>query len=541
MTATATVAPPPDPALLEELRQLVRMAALRPELTLDLGPPGCGWSFNWTQAHVQICPVDVATRAPDFCRGLVLHEAAHAAVTRLERLMPLDALRERMPLLNTIEDCRIETWLRERFPGSPPWIRAYNDALFGEMRASPQPRSRQSQFCRALLERWWFGDASAGLHPVVETALTETAAAVARAIDCQPPVDTSLTGAIQNAQRDMWRVVEADVLPAWERLAALDRADGLHDVALEELARLLERLGAAGHLTPEAGDGAPRSLPRPGSGAGTSASRASAKRAISRSLGTDGRDAWLSGWMKVEGLTDHVSDELLRVLQPRRRMRWTRGHPWGMRLDLRRAMQFSADPRQSETLWMRAVLPERREPEIALLIDRSSSMRSEGRMLRAFEALVLLVEATRRAGVPASVWSFSNDVREELASDATLEPQTRAALGGLREATEGGTDLAGALAAVAESFAASRAGQKLLFVLSDGEPNDRDAAARAVDALEEAGVSCVGLGLGAGTGSLRTLFRTSVVEVPVEAVAARIGDLLMQAFSDGPRGSRRAG
>jgi hypothetical protein len=519
-------------ALVSELAQLVRMAAQRPELLLEVGPPACGWSFNWVEARVRIDPGDLVSRAPDLCRGLVVHEAAHAAVTRLDLVLPLPELQRWMPLLNVIEDCRIETWIRARFPGAASWVRAYNDVLFGEMRASPQPRARRSQFARALLEQWWFGAPSAGLHPAVQTALTQTAQPVSDAIACQPPTDALDPARVLRAQRGMWASVQSGVLPVWERLGALDQADGLGATGDEELQRLLAMLGAAGHLQSGTAAGATRRAPTAArsQGAGAGAARDAARAAIARTLGTDGSDDYLRAWKSVQALTDRVADELLRTLLPRRRMRWTHGHPWGTRLDLRRAMQFSADPRLHDRLWMRPVLPDRRDPEIVLLLDRSGSMRSESRMQRAFEALVLLVEAARRVGVPTAVWSFANDARRDLATDTELDAEGRKAVGRLLSDCDGSTDLTAALRAVRAAFAESSAGQKLLFVLSDGEPNDRDSAAAGIAALERDGVRCIGLGLGQGTAPLRELFAIAAVEVPVTAIAARIGELLLRAL-----------
>ena len=533
---TAADLEPQVAQLVGELTQLVRMAARRPDLVLTVGPPDCGWSFRWTDALVQVDPGDLTARAPDLCRGLVVHEAAHAAVTRLQDLLPIAELGRLMPLLNVVEDCRIETWIRARFPGAAPWVRAYNDVLFGEMRAAPQPRSRQAQFGRALLERWWFGDASAGLHPAVGSALTRTAGAVEQAISRQPPVDAAgeaaaLDAAVLDAQSRMWRDIEAGVLPFWERLGQLDAADGLSQVGARELAGLLAGLGAAGHLTPAAASAPARRVPA-GDSPGGAASRAAAANAISSLLRTNGTDDYLGAWRRIQPLCDRVADEFIRVLIPRKRLSWSRDHPWGTRLDLRRAMQMSADPRVHDKLWMRPVMPDRRDPEFVLLLDRSSSMSSQGRMKAAFDGLVLLVEASRRAGIRTSVWSFSNRPRCDLAPDAPLDDAGRKALGRLLKDCNGSTHLADALEAVRGAFARSGSGQKVLFVLSDGEPSDADAAKRSLAALGAEGVRSMGLGLGQGTAGLRALFGTVVVDVPVDEVARRIGGLLLAALDD---------
>jgi len=109
-------------ALRAELEGLVRIAARRPDLTVREGRPGCAWSFNWSADVVTVDPDHLRSFAPDLCRGLALHEAAHAAVTVLHDVVPAPLLERFHPLLNALEDIRIEVWMRSRFPGAAAWI-----------------------------------------------------------------------------------------------------------------------------------------------------------------------------------------------------------------------------------------------------------------------------------------------------------------------------------------------------------------------------------------------------------------------------------
>jgi hypothetical protein len=411
--------------------------------------------------------------------------------------------------------------------------------LFGEMRARPVPRSRQAQLLRGLLEEWWFGGTAPGLLPEVTRALTTTAAAVTRAIDCQPPVGDAVPRQLVDAQRAMWRAVEERVLPTWERLQEADRAEGIGPLSGRELEELLALLGAAAHLLARAGGGRPG---LPGGGglsfvmegeASPSEGRAptSAAEAISAALHTDGSDDYLAAWRRVQSMSDRVADEFLRLLMPMRRLRWSKGHPWGARLDVKRAMQFSADPRRANDLWMRPLVPDRRDPAFMLLLDRSASMGSRGRIAAAFDGLVLLVEALRRIGVPATVASFARDERVDLGADDAVDEEGRRRVGRLLKGCNGGTNLAGALKAARTRFARTSATQRVLFVLSDGEPDSFDGAKAAVAGLEADGVRCVGLGLGRETRSLTRLFPTSAVDLPVEQLPGRLASLLQDALA----------
>jgi len=116
-------------SFLEELEQLARLTAGRSELRLMAGQPGSGWSWNWRTHTISIDGGRLESNTADFTRGLVLHESAHAAITRLSEIAPQSILKvwRLFSLLNLLEDCRIETWMQNRFPGCVAWVREYND------------------------------------------------------------------------------------------------------------------------------------------------------------------------------------------------------------------------------------------------------------------------------------------------------------------------------------------------------------------------------------------------------------------------------
>jgi hypothetical protein len=137
-------------ALLEELTGLVRLGARRGDLVVHAGEPGAAWSFDWAAGVITVDPDDLGSLAPDLCRGLALHEAAHAAVTVLHELLTRDVLERLMPLLNVVEDIRIEVWMRAQFPGAAPWIRAYNDVFYGLCRRQPPARRTARLGCGSI-------------------------------------------------------------------------------------------------------------------------------------------------------------------------------------------------------------------------------------------------------------------------------------------------------------------------------------------------------------------------------------------------------
>ena len=116
---SAVTKPPRDEAaaeLRDEIERLAQIASRRPEIVVREGRPGSGWSFDWEESTVSVDPDDLRLLAPDLCRGLAIHEASHAAITVLHRFLPEGTLVRLLPLLNAVEDLRIDAWMRTRFP-----------------------------------------------------------------------------------------------------------------------------------------------------------------------------------------------------------------------------------------------------------------------------------------------------------------------------------------------------------------------------------------------------------------------------------------
>ena len=528
-----------------ELEGLVRIAARRPTLTVREGQPGSAWSFSWDTDIVTVDPTHLRELAPDLCRGLALHEASHAAVTVLHRILAESHLARIMPLLNAIEDIRIEVWMRSRFPGATPWIRAYNDVFYGFNRGKPLPRSRQVQFLLGILELWWHGTTAEGILPEVLAALDACRSSVAAATACQPPLDDNPDG-ILASQRAMWKIVRDRILPTWERLVGMDRREGIQRLAGSELGAFAERTGCPGRrltcgsarLRPRSARSrsramlreVPPSVERPTTLRKERSTEGACQPDAFAIAQADGTDRYLAALRTIAPVADRLGDELLRVLAPRQRMRWLSGQPWGPRLEIRKAMQFEADPQAYRSLWCRPVLSHRRDPAVLLLVDRSASMSHDGLIDRAFEGTVLLTEVCRRIGVPAAVWSFANVVREELEWDAGIDSPARRRLGLLPDTCNGNTDMAAALTFIGRRFAARRGDPKLLFVIGDGEPDKHDATLDAVGRLEADGIITVGLGLGPGTAGLARYFQNAVTEIPPERIVDHMAVLLGEAI-----------
>jgi hypothetical protein len=176
-------------AQLQEALVMAGMASLRNDLSVTLGE---WWTFNW-KTNVISLPKTELERCPgeEIC-WIILHESAHAALTRLHDIVPSSVLGrpEVQLLLNCAEDVRIENWLLQRFPGSRPWKevadrmgRLHEPASLEEAEGEHPTRA----FLRGIIQLGITGNSPSLVHPVAKQALEEARPALEAAFTCVPP------------------------------------------------------------------------------------------------------------------------------------------------------------------------------------------------------------------------------------------------------------------------------------------------------------------------------------------------------------------
>ena len=203
---------------------------------------------------------------------------------------------------------------------------------------------------------------------------------------------------------------------------------------------------------------------------------------------------------------DLLSEQLIRVFQLTTRMRWLRGYPSGARLDIRKAMSLKADRVATAILWQRKSQPKRIEPAFVMLLDRSGSMNGEN-IEGAFKGLVLVSEVCALFISSLCSVLFFDSHRQDHSHEDTLDEAQRTRLGSLANNTNGGTQMGNTLASVYDYMHQLPQKDRCLIVLSDGVPNNGSLVKEQVRRLENNGVTCIGLGVGAGTDKLESFFR----------------------------------
>lgn len=542
---------------LSELEALARGVSGDPRIRMVAGAPGTGWSIDLNKRIVHADPVDMTRLDADHLRGLAVHEAAHAVLTRIPDLIPVSVLDEpgMAGMLNAIEDTRIESWMLARFPGASRWVSVYNDRLLTGAIDPLHPRF--VGFALGWVRTWWTGEIGDDHRPEVADALRRTAEArtiIARTHPLAEPGAAELARsyagsnarkpwikadsraepddverAIRESAWRAWAVIWEQVVPELRRLVAADVRDAealqAHDRAL---CRRLRALGAVTRTGEKAeGDG----------GEGVTPER---RRAAERVVTAGPADVYETARRRVAPLLHPLVQELERTLQPVERTRLEGRHASGARVDLRAAMRSEADPGGWDQLWNRRTVPHRRDPVVLLLLDVSGSMAGE-RIERAFEGVVLLTEVLSRMNIPFAVHGFQDELIPLLTFGAPLDAYSRARLATLRLETEGRrpgghnrpehNHDGPVLEKAARVLAWAPGQERILIVVTDGQPSgpghEGEAMLRqAIARVSRSDLHLVGIGLGPGTEAVAGLYPDGFGGVPLDDFPAALGELL---------------
>ena len=528
---------------LQEALVMAGMVSLRNDLAVEIGD---WWTFNWKTNVISLPKAELATRTREEISWIILHEAAHAALTRLHDILPVNlrARPEIHTLLNCIEDVRIEAWLVERFPGSRAW-KACTDARPLNEKGEPEwatPDAHPvSSFLNGILECGISGSIPSGMNPEARAALEQARPSLDAAFACLPPsvavgslsVDALYRNhVVAGAYSDADQYTDPSSMEKWVRIMQATMWIHVANGVLPAYLRLIKEHGPV-----ELPHSRSMSVVRAGAGHRTPLSEEQLQRALRAELAGKTNHPYRSAVCKYAEQIRSASDILMQLLPNHRGLRHSRGFRSGDRLDLRAAAQFEADPRLYEKLWMqrrRRTLP---DPAFLFLLDRSESMKQEGKSAAAFDSSVMIREACTRCGIPFSIVLFNDDAvcihGWEKRSDAHAEAALSLVL-----KPDGGTNLLNALRFAMRSMEARKEKDRIVFLLTDGMvPEDvglevKKEAARFADD----GIRIVAIGIGQETQDIRSLFPEASVVQDAGALPGVLADGLTRTLID-PGGS----
>jgi hypothetical protein len=246
---------------------------------------------------------------------------------------------------------------------------------------------------------------------------------------------------------------------------------------------------------------------------------------------------------QVVPLINRLTDDFERLFQKERHPRWRGSFPTGGRLDLRRVMQYEADPSQYTKLWERKTIPEKHDRTFTILVDLSGSMWGK-KIEETFKAAILVVESLARVGIATEILGFQDELivfkdAEEPMSDIVRQRMSGMVAevsdtnpGGRNQAAhnDDGYCLDRATARIRERVQK----EKFLVVLSDGRPKPSRAHSGArwelgaiVEQIKAQGdVKLVGVGIGPNTEHVRDYYPNSVIGRDVREFPEDLATLL---------------
>jgi hypothetical protein len=479
---------------------LERLGGLAAGLCLDAGvrveASEGRWCYDPVRRVIRVGKPDLLERGADYCAGVLAHEVGHYHISRYHLIRAEFPSRVALAIvLNGIEDPRVNTWIKRRYPGTTRWYERLTDLDALQPCVVPLPATVRFalESAREELIDWQPADAVGPVPEEVLAALEATRAARRRFAELLPP-DSLLPTLLGDRLAERYRSVVEPVLndtlaggllTAWEKTVRISVAESMElarsDILpvaarlwqsdVDRLARHLEAeprratvaraalsagpLGVLGRLVHDAF----REEPAP---AAPTVERielarqvlecwleqvrsADTGRLAARPLMGPVSDSEIKARVadscdKAQALVadqiDRLAREIEEVLLPRRRLGMRGGYPSGRRLDLRRAMAFDADVRLHDRLWSRPTIPRRRDSAFLLLVDLSGSMRGE-KTDAALAGTWLLAGSLARLEVPFAIFGFQDVLIPFIVFGNTAEDQIRAALAGLPEEVNG--------------------------------------------------------------------------------------------------------
>ena len=514
--------------LLRELQALASQVTGE-DVCLIEGDAGANWSWNWVDRVITVAPEYLTEKSADVCRAILLHESAHCAITRIQHLLLPERRNLYQDLLNVLEDLRIESWLCETFPGCAPWLHSANELIYRHISTLPWSANYQIQFLRGLLEKAHCGKIPKGVAPVVLTALEETIEAVTAQTACHPSIERGRQSALAtlNAQQRMLMIFEEKIRPVWERLVALDESEGR------------QRITTLGPKSILSGNG-----PKNKTVARTKKSNRSNSESESSESETLQR-SYLVRQRTLSRIIDSLANEFIELFETNSRQKLLLHQRSGESIHIRTAMQAEADPRLHDKIWSRRLRHKRFDPLVVLALDLSGSMRGDN-FDAAFDGVVLLSEVCLRSGLPLAMWTFNSQAQQILKPQSQCDsPSRRQRIDKLRSECKGNTEMELALSRIHSSPELNQFANPIVFVISDGKPDNESSTAAEINRFEADQIPLIGVGIGPDTDEMASLFKNSVVNVNVASVASTLCSAVRKALYEhitpaGPNSHLRA-
>jgi uncharacterized protein YegL len=527
-------------AQLQEALVMAGMASLRNDISVEFGE---WWTFNWKTNVISLPREELVSCPREEISWIILHEAAHAALTRLHDILPHATLQrpELQLLLNCVEDVRIENWLQERFPGARPW-KKITDARSSTHDPATMEEAEQENpargFLRGLVRFGGTGAIPSVMNATALVALEEARPALEAAFDCVPPSTSVDPASVERLYRqhpvsrcyaDTDRKQEPSPMEKWVRIMQASMWTHVATGVLPVFMRLIKEFGC-----PEGMGQRTIRVTHSGVSGDNSRSHADLQKALRAELENGGSGRYLKTVQKYDAQICIITELLQRLLPNHRSLRHIRGCRTGDRLDLRIAAQFEADRRLYEKLWQRREKPTLPEPAFVFVMDRSSSMRSHGKSLAAYESLVLIRESCTRVGIPFAVIMFNSQAEVIHGWEHMNDDASEAALSAILR-TNGGTSVSEGLTCASSELEQRHERDRYVFLMTDGAvcESDRVKITKWLTQFEQDDIRVLPFGLGHESEEITNIFPGAEIVREAAEFPASLSRSLLRVLGSG--------
>lgn len=245
-------------------------------------------------------------------------------------------------------------------------------------------------------------------------------------------------------------------------------------------------------------------------------------------------------------LIDRLESDLRDIFVVRRNHSWQTGFKTGQKVDIGKRIQEKAKSISviDSKSWSKRELPDEKDYAISILVDLSGTMGSDKKINETFNGVVVLTEALSRLSIKHEIVGFNSQFHEYKSFDEQINKDIRNQMTDMLNEVRGNnasyTDDGWALIQASERLASQKtANQKLLIVLSDGQPNespDHDkpefALPTVISLIEKnTDIRLIGLGVGRGTEHVKDYYHESIANVQVKEMSNKLAGIIVDAIA----------
>jgi cobalamin biosynthesis protein CobT len=251
-------------------------------------------------------------------------------------------------------------------------------------------------------------------------------------------------------------------------------------------------------------------------------------------------------------IINQLENELREIFVARRAHRWETGFKSGKRIDIKRRIQEKAKGVSvpESRSWERRELPEEKDYVFTLLMDLSGSMLTGNKIKETFKAAVVISEALNRLSIRTEILGFNAELHiyKDFAED--LSQIVREVMGHtleeVRSQRAGHNDDGWAIQEASARLEKQKATEKILIVLSDGQPApsfrhngpEYELKATVARIVQKTNQRIIGLGVGPYTDHVRQYYPQHIAGVDVKAMAQTLAQVVKDTIAN-PTGSAK--